>query len=247
MIVVGLTLMVMAIFPYMGEMIASKADMMKSLPEGLTKAMSLDPDSWNTILGLCNVYFPIYIVVMMSIFAASTGASIVSNEEKNKTAEFLLTKPLSRKDIFISKMVSLFSLVLLIFIIQTLVAFIGIRSFGESTASSNLFFKMQFNGLMLMLFFTSICVLISMLMTAKSNFMGLVVGIVFGSYFIDAISKVTDKTNWLGYFSPYHYFGFQISNPDYGFDFVKMGLMVLVCFLLLYLSYFLYNKKDISA
>jgi len=205
------------------------------------------PDNWNTILGLYNIYFTIYMIVMMGIFSASTGALIFSSEEKNKTAEFLLTKPLTRKDIFMSKIFALFSLVFAIFLFQTAVAFIGVKIFGEGTASLSILFKMQINGLMLLLFFASIGVFVSMFLNPKNNFMGLVVGIVFGSYFIDAISKISDKMNWIGYFSPYDYFDFQVSNPDYRLNFLNIGLMILLCFVILIVSYFKYNKKNISA
>ena len=96
-IVIGFTIGVMSIFPYMKNTGDEMAIMMSKMPEGMSKAMGINEQIFNSILGMYNKYYAIYIIVLLSIYTSSTGATIISKEEKNKTAAFLLTKPISKK------------------------------------------------------------------------------------------------------------------------------------------------------
>lgn len=56
--------------------------------------------------------------------------------------------------------------------------------------------------------------------------MGLVFGIIFGSYFLNAMSKATEATEWMGYISPFYYVDFNVGDPDYSVN--LLGVMVLI-------------------
>jgi ABC-2 type transport system permease protein len=210
------------------------------------KAMGMDANTWSNILGFYSTYFGIYIVVLMSIYTTSTGTGIISKEEKDRTSEFLLTKPLSRNLIFKSKLCSLGVLTLSVFLIQSIFAFALVTIFGEDVNYSKLA-VMQINGLFLILLFTSLGVLISMNVQPKKNFMGIVVGLTFGSYFLNALSKSTDAISWLGYFSPFHYMDFNVTEPNYSVDWLSAVILVIISSITLYISMNQYNKKDIAG
>jgi ABC-2 type transport system permease protein len=246
-IVIALTALVMSVFPYMKNMGDDMAIMMSKLPEGMTKSMGINLDTFNNILGMYNTYYGIYIIVLLSIYASSTGANILSKEEKNKTAEFLLTKPISRQTIFNTKLLVLFTLALFAFFVQTIIAFTFVMAYGGEEVQWSVFITMHTHGLMLILFFTSLGLVLSMLLKPKTNFMGICVGLVFGSYFLNAVAKASDDIYWIGHFSPFHYLDFSVSDPDYSIDFVTVAVMLFISVLLVFVSYKFYKKKDISA
>jgi len=222
------------------------AAMMSQLPEGMMKAMGIDAETFNSILGMYNTYYGIYIIVLLSIYASSTAATIISKEEKNKTAEFLLTKPISRKTIFKTKLFVLFTLALIAFFVQTLTAIAFIIALGDQVNWS-VFITMHTHGFVLVLFFSCIGLLLSMLNKPKMNFMGMVVGLVFGSYLLSTIAKAADALSWIGYVSPFHYLDFSVSDPDYGINVVAVGIMLFVSVLLVIVSFRVYEGKDISS
>ena len=246
-IVLGFTILVMSIFPYMKDMGDQMAVLMSKMPEGMSKAMGIDEQTFNSILGMYNTYYGIYIIVFLSIYTSSTGATIISKEEKNKTAEFLLTKPISRKNIFTTKLLVLFTLTFIAYVVQTLTALIFVNAFGEDDVKWSVFITMHTHGLILILFFTCIGLFLSMLVKPKKNFMGMTVGIVFGSYFLNTIARAADTVNWIGYISPFRYLDFSVSDPNYSINFPIVGIILFVCTLLLIVSYKLYERKDISA
>jgi ABC-2 type transport system permease protein len=223
------------------------AIMMSKMPEGMTKAMGINDQTFNSILGMYNTYYGVYIIVLLSIYTASTGTTIISKEEKGKTAEFLLTKPISRKNIYFTKLLTLFTLTFAAYIVQTITAFIFVTVLGEDQVKWSVFVAMHTHGFILILFFTCIGLFLSMLIKPKKDFMGMTVGIVFGSYFLNTVAKAADSMSWMAFISPFNYLDFNVSEPDYGINFTGVVMMVLVSILLLIISYKVYKKKDIST
>ncbi|MBD3637711.1 MAG: ABC transporter permease [Crocinitomicaceae bacterium] len=246
-IIVGFTFMVLSIYPYMAEMGNNMTQLLDSMPVEIQKAMGMDANTWSSILGFYSTYYGVYIVVLLSIYTTSTGATIISKEEKDKTAEFLLTKPISRQNIVISKLMALFTLCLIIYFVQVICAVLGVLLFSQNPVNWENFFLMHLGGFVLMIFFTCIGVLLSMFLQPKKNFMGMVVGITFGSYFVNAVSKSTDTTEWLGYFSPFHYMNFEITDPGYSFDYISGVIMLVMGIAMLLYSNKKYGKKDIAT
>ncbi|NOQ72937.1 MAG: ABC transporter permease subunit [Crocinitomix sp.] len=244
-IVIAFTLMITSIFPYMKGMGDDITALMDKMPPELGKALGMDANTWSSILGFYSTYYGIYIIVLVSIFTTSTGATIISKEEKDQTSEFLMSKPISRLDIFKTKMLALFTLSMIMYIIQTTVALVSISIFRGDPVDWDVFAIMHVNGLILMLFFTSLGVIISMFVTPKKNFMGIVVGITFGSYFINAIGQAADAVNWISYISPFHYMSFIVNESEYSVNYLSAIVLLAIGAGVLYISYLKYKKKDI--
>ena len=122
--------MIVSLYPSMQN--AGKA-MADSMPKEMLKAFGMDVAQWKEIMGYYKTYFGFHIILIMSIYVCSTGANIISKEERDRTSEFFFSKPISRKTIFTSKVVSLFTLTLFIFAIQTIACVIGIMIFDNGT------------------------------------------------------------------------------------------------------------------
>lgn len=246
LIVIGFTALILAIFPSMAEMGEDITKMMDKLPEELGKAMGMDAQTWSSIIGFYSTYYGIYIILLMGIFTMSTGTTIVSKEEKEGTSEFLLTRPVSRKEVFFTKMMSLFTLLLIIFFIQTIAAVILFNVFGEDVDWRALTI-MHVHGFVIILFFTCLGVLLSMFFRPKRNFMGMVVGLIFGSYFLSALSKAADSISWLGYISPFHYLDFAPLDPEYDFNALAAVIILVLGAAILYIAFRVFQRKDIAG
>jgi len=247
LIVVGFTLMILAIFPSMEDMGEDINKMMEKMPAELGKALGMDEQTWSSIIGFYSTYYGIYIILLVGIFTTSTGATIISKEEKEGTSEFLLTKPISRKTIFMTKMMSLLTLTLIIYVVQTVTAIIGFIAFGNGNVDWTSFSIMHTHGLGLILFFTCTGVLLSMFFTPKKNFMGMVVGIIFGSYFFNAMAKASSSVEWLGYISPFHYLEFTTTNSEYAINYIGIIVLITLGISLLWFSFNTWNKRDING
>lgn len=247
LIVVGFTIMILAIFPSMAGMGEDITKMMEKLPEEFAKGLGVDAKTWSSSIGFYSTYYGIYIILLVGIFTTSTGATIISKEEKDGTSEFLLTKPLSRKTIFMTKMMSLLTLTIIIYLIQTITAIIGFIIFGGGKVDWTSFTIMHTHGLALLLFFTSTGVLLSMFFTPKKNFMGMVVGIIFGSYFLNAMANASESVEWLGYISAFHYLEFTTTDSDYTVNILGIIALLAVAVGLLWFSFRTWSKRDVNG
>jgi len=245
-IVIAFTVMVLSIYPFMEGMGDDLTNMMRNIPDELRKAMGMDEQTWGSILGFYSTYFGIYIVLLTGIYTMSTGATILSKEEKEKTAEFLLTRPISRKSIFNTKMDSLFTLTLAIIVLQTIVAAISFSVASESALDWMKFATMHIHGAVLILFFTALGVLLSMFLNPKTNFMGLVFGIIFGSYFLNAMSKATEATEWMGYISPFNYVDFNVGDSDYSVNLLGVAVLIFLAIGCVVYARFRYEGRDVD-
>ncbi|NDH78416.1 MAG: multidrug ABC transporter permease, partial [Flavobacteriia bacterium] len=90
-IVLAFTLMILSIYPSFSHMGEDMVKLMSSLPEEYAKAFGMDEATWSSIIGFYATYYGIYITLLMGIYTASTGATIIGKEERDGTAEFLLT------------------------------------------------------------------------------------------------------------------------------------------------------------
>ena len=238
-IAVSFTFMITSLYPTFQN--AGQA-MMDAMPKEMTKAFGMDMAEWKHIMGYYKTYYGFHIILIMSIYACSCGANILSKEEREKTSEFLFSKPISRKSIFISKTFSLLTLIILIFALQTSASLLGVFFFDNGTIDWNTFFYMHFNGFVLISFFGALGLLISLLSKPKKNFMGIVVGIVFTCYFLHAISKSLEDVEWIGLFSPFHYLNF-----DEKTNFISVAIFIAIIALSIISSFKLLEKKNINA
>ena len=243
-IVVVFTALILSIFPSFSAMGEEMAKLMSSLPEEYAKALGMDEETWSSIIGYYGTYYGIYIILLIGIFTASTGATIIGKEERDGTAEFLLTRPISRGSIVWTKLMALGMLFIIIYGIQTLSAVIGLLIFGEDV-NWPVFTTMHVHGFFLVGFFTASGVLMSSFLSPKLNYMGPIVGLIFGGYFLNAISMAVEKVSWLGYFSPYHYLNLTAKNGVLELNLITcLGASVVVA-VFLWISNKRYLSRDI--
>ena len=242
-IVVGFTLMILSIYPSFSHMGDDMVKLMSALPEEYAKAFGMDEATWSSVIGFYSTYYGIYITLLMGIFTSSTGATIVGKEERDGTAEFLLTRPLSRASVGWTKMAVLATLFLIVYVVQTLVAIGGMLLFADEVEWST-FAGMHIHGFFLVLFFTAVGVLLGAFLSVKVNFMGPVVGLIFGTYFLNAIAQASE-IDWLAYFSPYHYLGLALSGGTLEVNYAGCAVFFVLSIGLVLVAQRRFESKDI--
>ena len=160
-IVVAFTVLILAIFPSMKDSMIVFAKM-EAIPDEMFKGLGVNPADFTHILGFYTTYYGIYIIGLAGVYAGSTGANLFSREERDRTAEFLYTKPMTRATVFSSKVAALYTLVVAIFVIQSIAATTGIIAFnGEEELPWDSYIPMQVHGFVMLLFFAALGMFIS--------------------------------------------------------------------------------------
>jgi ABC-2 type transport system permease protein len=247
MIVITLFISVtMAVYPTFLENQSKILGMMSLLPSELLqfKGISNFTDILS-VLGFYAVNNIIYMMVLGSIYSIVLSSGILLREEYNKTAEYLLTRPLTRSEIFVSKLAVLSINVFLLNLITSLAGFISLELVKNGPFSIRAFWILSLYTLLLNILFGAIGLFLSTLVKRAKPITTFCIGLVLIFYFILTLSKITEGISKIGYLSPFRYADTNATDPAYTINFWHLLYFIGISLLLIRLAYRLYKRKDI--
>lgn len=236
---------ILSFFSSMEQMGDTMNEMMKGLPEGMLKAFNMDFTSFTTPLGYYATYFGMHILIMMGAFSAGLASNILSKEERDGTADFLLTRPVTRSQVISSKMLAYLTYVLIVFALIVVVGWFGLKAVSDTPFSSEHFWVMTIYGLFITLSFGAIAWLVSVFPKRGKSTSGIIYGVVVGSFVLSALSKIDEKSEFIAKLTPFGYSDFVVSNPDYSLDMLNILVLSLSIILGHSMVYIMYRRKDI--
>ena len=239
------TIFVMSFYPSIAKMGDQLKALIDSFPPGMTKAFGMDMASWTDILSYYSTYYGMHIMIFMTIFSATLAAGILSKEEREGTADFLLTRPISRIEVVGSKVIAFSILFFLLFFMQIFLAWGGMKIFATQEYDVRIFTIMHFYGFILNIFFAGLGIFISLFPKRSKSITGAIVGVVIGSFIINALSRISADTEWIAWISPFHYADFQVTAYDYNVDLWRVSVLGGLGILFFILTFLRYRKKDI--
>lgn len=244
--IAALVLFFFSIFPSFAEDAALSNELVAKFPKELRDAFGLGKVDMSTILGFFTLVF-VFIQLCLAIQAGNFGFGLVSIEETEKTADFLLTRPVSRFQIFISKLLAAIGCLLITEIIVGLAILLAITMLkGERTYDAPTLWLLLLSMPIFQLFFLSVGLLISLLVKKVHNVTPFSLGLAFGAYVINAFSGVFGDVK-LEYITPFKHFDPVHIVQNFSFDTRLVLINVAVTVVSLAISYWLYIRRDIHA
>lgn len=187
-----------------------------------------------------------YIVLFGAVYGMKLGISILSEETRVKTADFLLSKPVKRLHVASSKLAAIF----ICLILQNVLLYALILPAASAAADGDLNIKIyslfSFSVFLVQIFFVGTGMLISVLVKKLKSVMPLTLAVVFMFFIIELINQsLLDEK--LTYLTPFSYFKGSdiISATGYDPKYLAIDIAVFIVFTLL--SLMIYRKKDIRA
>ncbi len=239
--------MYMAFYPAFGENIGMMDEMMANFPEEFTKAFGMNGDlPLSSVLGYFAFVFT-FAQLFIAIQSANYGFSFLSIEERELTADFLMSKPVSRSTIFISKFLAAFLSLMITNLVVIPSGFLAIIIFaGDKTYDTSKLILLFLTIPLFQLYFMSIGMLISMIVKKIRSVLTLSLSLAFALYILNAIRSIIGG-ELLGMISAFYHF-----NPNFILEFgkldIKMTLVsVVVTVFSIITSYVLYLKRDIHS
>ena len=220
--------------------------MVSLVPAGILKFRGISNiTDMLSVLGFYSANNIIYMMVLGSIFSIVLASNILLKEEYNKTAEFLLSKPLTRGEIFFTKCAVLTLNILLLNIIAASVGIISIECVKMGNYNIKSYFVLTFYTLLLNFLFGSIGLFVSTLIKRPKPITTFSIAIVLILYFTYTISRITESADKFGYVSPFKFINVSVLEPSYGIDFWRVSYFIGGSLILTTISYFIYKRKNI--
>lgn len=242
---VALVALFLSMFPSFSKDAEEFKQLLEGFPVELRKAIGLSVDSIATLLGFFSYAF-LYIKLAGAIQAMNLGTSILSKETREKTADFLLTKPVTRTQIVTSKL-----LAALVSLVLTNIVFISATLMIASIVAGNDFSRKTLLLVSITLFFIQIMflvigILISVVFPRIKSVISVSLGTVFGFFMLGMISSTTDDTG-LRYLTPFNYFdsAYIVKNMSYENSFLFVEIIFII--IAVAASYYMYVKKDVHS
>lgn len=245
--IVAVMFLFMAIYPSF----ASDAEMMETIlanyPEEMLKAFGMDTALPMTSIAGYMVFTFVFIELFLAIQAANLGFGVLSEEERDLTADFLMTKPVSRFSILVSKFSAAMTAIIITNIATWGATFLTIELFKDGNAyepaaiawmlSSVFFFQ---------LLYLSVGMFISVCVKKVRSVLSFSMAIAFATYILNALKGVLGGDT-LGYFTPFYHFevSYILENQQYNWASASISFVTIVIGLVG--TYILYTKRNIHS
>ena len=229
------------LFPEMNGQMESVNDVFASMGS-FTEAFGMDRLNFGSLVGFYAVECGNVLGLGGAFYAALCAAGILSKEEKDKTAEFLLTHPVSRKRIITEKLVAVLLQITAMNIIIYAVAVGSIAAVGEEIPLKEISL-LHLAYYLLQIELAGICFGISAFLRKGSAGAGL--GIAAMMYFLNLIANIADVAELLKYITPFGYCDGAdiVTNGRLDGGMVAIGAGIGIGGIMI--AYLKYTKKDI--
>lgn len=222
----------------MNEISAMFADM-----GSFSAAFGMDKINFGEFIGYFGIECGNVLGLGGAFFAAIIGINALSKEEKDNTAEFLLTHPISRNKIIFDKLLSVMAQIVILNLIVAAVVSLTILIIGENVKTT-IIALLLLAYLILQIEIASITFGISAFI--KNGSLGIGLGIAFLLYFLNIFSNLTEEVKFLKYITPFGYTdsAYITENNCIEFKYLAVGLLLTVLGILV--GFIKFNKKDIA-
>ena len=178
-----------------------------------------------------------------AFFAAIVGILALAKEEKERTADFLLSHPISRVRVIAEKYLSVIAQIVILNLVVCAFVSLAVLIIGEKPDMKPLALLL-FAFLILQIEIATISFAISAFL--KGNGIGIGLGIAFVFYFANILSNLTEEAKFLKYITPYGYSdsAYIITNSTIEWKYFAVGMSITVVCIVL--TFWKYTKKDIS-
>ncbi|MCI9486799.1 MAG: ABC transporter permease subunit [Lachnospiraceae bacterium] len=200
-IIASMTALCVLIYPEIRDQMSAVSGMFSDMGV-FSAAFGMDKLNFGEFLGFFGVECGNILGLGGSFFAALLGAQALAKEEKDGTAEFLLTHPISRSRILLQKLSALFLQIALLNLVVIGVVLLSVTAIGErpDPGTFPLLFLAYF---LLQLETAAVCFGFSAFIRNGGASVGLGTAALF--YFLNIVANLTKKAGFLKYVTPFGY------------------------------------------
>jgi len=245
----GVSFLILA-FTYIGSTMAEDTalldEMMSAFPDELLVSFGMDNLDLSSPLGFFAMSFTM-VQVSLAIQAANFGFGLVSVEEHDMTADFLLAKPVGRRSILTSKYLAAFLALTLTNVIVWVSSFTFVFMFrnGQEVDSGSLIWVLSSTALF-QLVFLGLGTAISLLVRKVRSVTPYAMGLAFGLYIFNAFGDMMGDS-LLEDLTPFKHFepNFIITNQQFDLPLAYISIFYILASIAA--SYFLYERRNIPS
>lgn len=211
---------------------------------GFSAAFGMDQLNFGELIGFYGIECGNILGIGGGFFAALVGVAALANEEKEHTAEFLLTHPVSRFSIISQKLLSVLTQVVAMNIVVVAVSLLAAVFIGEEYPHTE-FALLHIAYLIMQIEIACICFGISAFI--KRGSIGIGLGLSLMLYFLNIVCNINQQAEFLKYITPYAYTEASEIISESKLDPILILIGTAIALISVIIAFLKYNKKDIAS
>ena len=230
------------IYPEMQTQMGDISQMFSDMG-AFSDAFGMDQLNFGEFMGYFGVECGNTLGIGGALLAGIVGITALSKEERDGTAELLLTLPVSRRRIVTEKLAFSVFHVLIVNVAVWIVCLVGALAIDvEADIGKMMLIFLAF--LLMQLEITAITFGISAFL--KNGGLGIGIGLSFGLYFVSILANLSDQIEFIKYVTPFGYAdsGYILENGS--LEPIALVIGILLSTAGIFLAYYQYERKDIA-
>ena len=222
------------------------AAIFNDMPYSVKALLGMGSFDLTTMSGYFAMLF-LYIELAVAIHAALLGAGIIAKEERDKTSEFLMIKPVSRNAVITSKLLAAFVNVAIVNIVTLSASVSMVSSYNKGNDITDEIILFMLSMFIVQLIFLSLGAASAAFMKNPKSSGSTAIGLLVMAFIFAKITDLTDKLNFLIILSPFKYFSYANIVNGKGLEIAIVILSLLLVAALSFSTYFFYPKRDLKV
>ena len=244
-ILVFLFLVVYLVYPSImnSDSVQSINAMLEMFPKEMLKAFNMDISNIDTVFGWLKTEGFVFVLLITGIYSGILGSNILLKEENDKTIEYLSSLPVTRRKIILDKILCGTIYIILMILSVGIFNFIGLSISGNFNYQSYLLLSITplFSSIVIF----SVCLFLSTFAHKTRKTIGISLGIVFISYFLNIVSEMNESTAFLKYISIFTLADIRNVIVEASINPIMVLLSIIITAIFIILSVLHYDKKEL--
>lgn len=224
----------------------SLTDIISQIPKSIRSVLGMGDFDLTKTSGFYGMLF-LYLLIMVTIHSSMLGANIISKEERDKTTEFLMVKPVSRTGIITAKLLAALANVIILNIVTLVlsIAIVGNYANGEKITGDILI--LMVGMFILQLVFLFIGTAIASVSKNPKISASAATTVLLVTFILSAVIDMNSSLANFKYITPFKYFQAQDMMYGGGLDPVFLLLSIVIIAVLTTVTYVFYKKRDLNV
>lgn len=219
---------------------------LERLPESVRALMGGNTDLFSPVGYLNSRIFYLLLPLMLSILTIGLGSSLIVREETSGTLELLLSRPISRVRLLLSKALAGFLNLLAVWLVGLMSILILVRLVKIDVPLSRVIFAASMAGLLALLFGALAYCVAAFGSIGRGASVGIASLVGLGSYIIASLESSVHWLDWPAKLLPYHYYNpTNILNGAHPWS-VVAGYLVIILVLSV-ISWLTFRRRDLNG
>lgn len=235
----------MSLYPAFTKDVEATKEIFTQFPEALRAALNISMANFFTVYGFY-AYLLSFAILTGAVQAMNIGTGILSKEVSGKTADFLLSKPVTRSRVVTAKLAAALTMIVITNIVFVTVSYLAALTVAEGPFDAGTLLLMISTMFLVQLMFLALGALFAVMIPKVKSVVSVSLPTVFGFYIVGVIGEVLENDSFR-YVTPFKFYdtNYIISNAALEGKYLLIEAVLVVAAIAL--CYVIYLKKDVRA